>query len=107
MDNKLLIVETTVTSLEIGEIITHELVGRRLVACGQISSPIKSVYIWQGEVCSEAEYRITYKTVPEKFGAIKQTIKELHPYEVPEIVSFLAEGSSEYQLWVKEVCDGR
>lgn len=106
MDDNILIVETTVPNLETAEKITEALLQGRLVGCGQISSPLHSIYMWQGAVCSDTEYRVTYKTFPKKYPAIEQTITKLHPYEVPEIICFLATDSSKtYKQWLLEVCD--
>lgn len=106
MDDNILIVETTVPNLETAKKITAALIQKRLVGCGQISAPLHSIYTWKGAVCSDTEYRVTYKTFPQKYTAIEQAITELHPYEVPEIICFLSTNCSKtYKQWLLEVCD--
>lgn len=57
----------------------------RLAACAQ-STDVRSRYWWQGQIQTEEEVLVVFKTVPKRVGALFRRLAELHPYEVPEIV---------------------
>ena len=74
----------------------------RLIACCNIL-PVRSIYSWKGRLEDEREAALVMKTRKEKVGAAIDRIKELHSYEVPEIISFNVEkGSGKYLDWVWE-----
>lgn len=74
----------------------------RLVACAQVSSPITSIYHWQGEICTESEFRLVLKTTISHEEELIYYLKNNHSYEVPEIVTtHLTGGSEEFLLWIK------
>ncbi len=58
---------------------------RRLAACGNVV-PIDSRYFWRGEVVTESEALVLFKTVPKRVGALFRFLADEHPYSVPEIV---------------------
>ena len=73
----------------------------KLAACVQIIPRIRSIYRWKGEICDEEEHLLIMKTRSALFPALQDRIRELHSYEVPEIVSFpLSAGLPEYLNWV-------
>jgi periplasmic divalent cation tolerance protein len=87
--------------------IAVELVSRRLAACVQVSGPIESTYRWQGAVETSEEWLCTAKTMAMHVDAIGRLIKELHPYEVPELIATEIVGGSEaYLAWVREQVQG-
>ena len=63
---------------------------------------IKSIYWWENKVSSENETLIFFKTKKEKLEDLIATLKELHPYEVPEIVVLNIEGgNTDYLKWIE------
>ena len=97
------IVLSTVGSEEEARKIAHHLVERQLAACVNIVPKIESVYRWQGKVESNREYLLLIKTSSEKFPEVRDAIRELHSYELPECIALAVEdGSSEYLQWVEE-----
>lgn len=97
------IVLTTTSSKEEAEQIARALVERRLAACVNISGPIESVYRWKGEVESATEWLLIIKTVASAFEGVRDTIRKLHSYEVPECVEVPIEaGIAEYLQWIDE-----
>ena len=69
-------------------------------ACAQIE-PIRSFYRWKGAVVDEPEWRLTIKLRHDRVAAVMQSVRALHPYEVPEIVSLdIARGDPAYVRWV-------
>jgi periplasmic divalent cation tolerance protein len=99
-------VSTSVGTAEDARRIATEVVRRRLAACAQISS-VDSCYSWQGEMQSEREYRIEFKTTAAGYAAIEAAIRELHPYELPDIHSIeVGEVYEPYATWVEEGSSG-
>jgi len=93
---------TTAASLEEANSIAKVLLDNRLAACVQMFN-IKSMYIWQGEVCESGEVALHIKSKTILFNEIKKAIKANHSYDVPEIIQIpITDGSSEYLEWIKE-----
>ncbi len=99
-----LAVVTTVGDRETAERMARSLVERGLVACAQISE-IRSVYRWQGEICTDPECRVLLKTTAGRYEDVERAILELHPYELPAIHAFeFAHAHGPYADWIKESC---
>ena len=97
------IVLTTAGSPEEARKIAHALVERRLAACVNIVPQIESVYRWQGKVESAAEWLLVIKTKADLFEQVRDAIKELHSYDLPECIMLeVAGGSEEYLKWIEE-----
>jgi len=97
------IVLSTVGSEEEARKIAHHLVEQQLAACVNIVPRIESVYRWQGKVESSREYLLLIKTSSEKFPEVRDAVRELHSYELPECIALAVEdGSPEYLQWVEE-----
>jgi periplasmic divalent cation tolerance protein len=94
---------TTTDTRETAERIARSLVEQRLAACVQIDGPITSVYRWQGQVEQAQEWRCVIKSRSALLAEIVGAIREIHFYEVPEIVAteidFLDEA---YRQWLVE-----
>jgi periplasmic divalent cation tolerance protein len=94
---------TTTASADDARRIARALVERRLAACVQIVGPIESVYRWQGQVETAAEFQCWIKSRPELYEAVEQLICELHPYDVPEILAVpVSGGNSAYLEWLRQ-----
>ena len=94
---------TTTGSKDDAQQIAHALVERHLAACVNIVERIESVYRWEGRVARAGEWLLIIKTTESAFAHVRETIKELHPYELPEIVSLaVQDGSAEYLHWIEE-----
>jgi periplasmic divalent cation tolerance protein len=101
------IVLTTAGSQEEARKIAHGLVERRLAACVNIVGPTKSVYRWQGKVETAEELLLVIKTIAAAFPRVRDAIRELHSYEVPECVMLsVADGSEKYLRWLEESVKG-
>ncbi len=84
--------------------LAEKLLQERLVACVNILSGLISKYWWKGNLESDKEYLLIMKTKPELVEQLVKRIKELHSYEVPEIIVLNIEGgNTEYLKWIKEV----
>ena len=79
------------------------LVEERLAACANIVPRIRSIYRWQGKIYDEQEFLIIIKTRTSQFESVQKRVKELHSYEVPEIISFpVVRRLPQYLEWVME-----
>jgi len=77
------------------------LVEAQLAACVNLLPGIESIYRWQGAVERAGEVLAVFKTTQEVWPAFEQRLRELHPYEVPEIVALKPEQVAEsYARWV-------
>jgi len=81
------IVLTTAPDREAAERIARALVERRLVACVNLVAGVRSVYRWKGEIAEADEVLLVAKTAVDRLEGLERALKELHPYDVPEIVA--------------------
>ena len=96
-------VQTTTAERQDAEHIASRLVGNSLAACVQVSGPITSTYRWKGDVESSQEWLCTIKTRRDLFEQVEKTIREIHPYEQPEILAVaVVAGSKGYLSWLNK-----
>src|SRR5437660_6574933 len=96
------IVLSTAGSAEEARKIAQALVERRLAACVNIVPEIESVYRWQGKVESATEWLLIIKTQAAAFDGVRDAIRELHCYELPECVMLeITAGSELYLKWIE------
>jgi periplasmic divalent cation tolerance protein len=101
------IVLITAGSEEEAATIGLTLVEEHLAACASIVPRIRSIYRWKGEIYDEQEFLIIVKTRTLLFPTLQERVKELHSYEVPEIISFpVALGLPQYLEWVQRETAG-
>ena len=75
----------------------------RLAACVNIVPRIESVYRWEGKVEEAEEYLLLIKTTAEAFPGVREAIRRLHSYEVPECIALaVEEGDETYLKWIDE-----
>jgi periplasmic divalent cation tolerance protein len=80
---------------------TRTLVEERLVACGHVVAPIRSVYRWEGAVHDEAEARVALHTRRSLVPAVTERTRELHPYDTPCVIALsLSGGNPDYLWWI-------
>jgi periplasmic divalent cation tolerance protein len=92
---------STASSREEANTIASELVSRRLAACVNILGPVASIYRWQGEVEHSEEFLLLIKSTESLLIPIQDAIRELHSYQVPELISFTVEsGLESYLAWI-------
>jgi periplasmic divalent cation tolerance protein len=83
------------------ETLAKALVERRAAACVNVMSPCFSVYRWKGAVEAAEEYPLFAKTTRDRYELLERVIRELHPYELPEIIAVpMAGGLPAYLQWV-------
>ncbi len=103
MDTKTLIVLCSCPDQESAERIANHLVENRLAACVNVSSPVKSIYRWQGAIETADEYMLSIKTTASCYDELELAILSVHPYELPEIVAIPVEtGLQNYLGWIDQ-----
>ena len=106
--NKLLVVVTTLPSIEAATALAKALVESHLAACVQMNEGIYSVYRWEGKICEEQEILLSVKTMSHQWEEICAFIKESHPYDLPEIMAFSPEQyDQQYGQWVRSEVNSR
>jgi periplasmic divalent cation tolerance protein len=95
------IVLTTAGSEEEAHKIAQHMVEHKLAACVNIIPQLESVYRWQGKIESSREWLLLIKTTIEKFPAVRDAVRTLHSYDLPECVAIaIDDGSREYLQWI-------
>jgi periplasmic divalent cation tolerance protein len=101
-----LVVVTTVGTEEEANRLAEEMVGRRHSACVNIVPIHRSVYRWQGKICDDREYLLVIKTLEREYEAVEATVRELHSYELPEILAFqVSRGEARFLDWITQSLD--
>lgn len=94
---------TTTDSEEAAATLAEGLVREELAACVQISSPVKSVYRWEGAVQADTEWQLWIKTRTELAEAVTTWIREHHSYDLPELVFLpVTAGNPDYLKWISD-----
>jgi len=94
---------TTTESKEDAEKISREVLGKRLAACTQIIGPIKSIYWWKEKIEEAEEWLCIMKSLNDLYEQLEKVIKEIHPYEVPEILALpVVAGNQGYLEWLNK-----
>jgi len=97
-----ILVFCTINSKEQARKIANVLVKDRLAACVNIVNGVSSVYFWDGKIVEDDEFLMIIKSKSSLFDQLEHKIKEIHPYEVPEIISVeIEKGSEPYLDWIK------
>ncbi len=97
------IVLTTAPDREVAERIARGLLERGLVACVNLVPGVRSIYRWKGAIEESDEVLLVAKTVAGRLEGIEKALKELHPYDVPELVALEADRvEASYLAWLVE-----
>lgn len=98
-----LLVLTNCPDTAVAERIARALVENRLAACVNQLPPVTSTYRWQGAVESAVEVTLLIKCTRERYPAVEEAIRQLHPYRVPEILAVpIVAGFGPYLRWVDD-----
>ena len=97
-----IVIFITAPTPDTGEEIGRILVTEGLAACVNIIPRITSVYIWEGKICKDEEVLLLVKSRKSLFPAIRDRVKLMHSYDIPEIISLpIIAGLQEYLDWLK------
>jgi periplasmic divalent cation tolerance protein len=100
MNNEFCVLFCT-TGMDESEKIARILVEERLAACVNVAD-VNSYFRWRDEFCNDREALLIIKTEKSKIKRIIERIKEVHSYEVPEIIALpIVAGYAEYLAWLE------
>jgi periplasmic divalent cation tolerance protein len=98
-----LLVITNVPDRATAERIAEALVTQRAAACVNILGGCTSVYRWEGKLEQANEVPLLMKTTREAYPRLESLLRELHPYELPEIIALpVSAGLPGYLDWVEQ-----
>lgn len=102
-DKDPIIVLVTTKDITEAEKIAGELVKDGYAACVNIINKVRSIYRWQGEICRDTEALCVIKTIKGNFEALKDKVKSMHSYTVPEVIGLPIDVSSDkYLKWLQK-----
>jgi periplasmic divalent cation tolerance protein len=85
-----------------GDWIARSLVEEKLAACVNIAR-VRSYFIWDGKLSDENEDLMIIKTESRLVDRVKSRIKELHSYQLPEIIIIpILDGEENYLHWIRQ-----
>jgi periplasmic divalent cation tolerance protein len=96
-----LVVLTNCPDAEIADRIARTLVEQGFAACVNRLAAVESVYRWQGAIEHATEVPLLIKTTRDRYGEVEHAIRQLHPYQVPEIIALpIVDGHAAYLRWI-------
>ena len=100
MSNTLLVI-TNMPDVESATRLAHRVMSERAAACVNQLAPCISTYRWQGKIESATEIPLLIKTSDIAYQRLEELIREVHPYELPEIIAVpLTAGLPAYLSWI-------
>ena len=100
-------VHITAPDVERAAEMARTLVSEGLCACVNIVKEVRSIYVYEGRIHDEPVVLCVAKTRQELFSKLEARVRELHPYDVPEILAFtVQEGSAAYLEWLRGATKG-
>jgi len=108
MDDKFIMVITTIDDIDKGRRIAKLIIDKKLSACVNIVGPIQSTFVWRGKVEDSKEWLILIKTRKVLYKKLEELIIKIHPYVIPEIIYFEIDGGfDKYLNWILSVTEGK
>jgi periplasmic divalent cation tolerance protein len=97
----ILIVFVTCGSSKQAEDMAKTLVTEKLAACVNVLPGIRSCFEWKDKIDWAEEVLLLIKTTKQRYQDLESRVRELHSYEVPEILAVPIEaGLKPYLEWV-------
>lgn len=101
MKNKVVIALSTCPDRASGRALAEQIVSSRLAACVNLLPGAVSVYRWNGGMQADEECLMVIKTTESRIPALRDWIRQQHPYELPELVAVpVSDGLPAYLEWV-------
>ncbi len=96
------VIFVTTSSKDEAKAIAEALVSLNLVACANILDSVQSIFRWEGKLCEENEVLMVLKSVKSRLEQVVQKVRQLHSYDLPEIIALpIVGGSEDYLKWVE------
>ncbi len=100
-------VQTALPDAASAEALAATLLTERLAACVQVTGPVESRYWWQGKLEHTTEWLCLIKSTLEAVPRLLARIRELHPYDTPELIVLpVSDGDVDYLRWVRDSVRG-
>jgi len=100
-EDVLILVHTTCADAGEARRLADALVSEHLAACASIGAPVRSVYPWRDGIEVDDEIPLTLKTARGCFTRLAARLRELHSYDVPELLATkVVEAEADYRRWV-------
>jgi periplasmic divalent cation tolerance protein len=79
------------------------LVEEKLAACVNILPIVESLYWWKDKIESSKEWMLVVKTQGKMVNRVVKRVKEIHSYDVPEVIAFpIVQGNKDYLQWISD-----
>ena len=105
MPDEAIIAISTFPDADTARKISRELIENALVACANIVPAVESLYFWKEKVEESAEVLVIFKLTAARFSEFSKRLRQLHPYDVPEVIWLdIAGGSPDYLRWIGDSC---
>jgi len=102
-EQEVLLVLTNLPDRASADRVANTLVTEGLAACVNVLAECTSVYRWQGKIEHTNEVPLLIKTTRATYPQLESALRQLHPYEVPEIIALpVSAGLPEYLNWVAQ-----
>lgn len=96
------VVLSNAPDVQLAKRIAHMLVEEYLAACVNLGTPALSMYMWEGRLEGAEEVPMVMKTTRAQVPALIERLRQLHPYDVPEILVLpVLGGLQSYMEWVR------
>jgi periplasmic divalent cation tolerance protein len=103
VETDIVVVVTTTDSADAAQELAKSAVDARLAACAQVLGPMTSVYWWNGAVDEAREWRVEFKTTVTRAAELRDHLRGVHSYDVPEIICLpVVDGGDSYLAWVRD-----
>ena len=103
--NSALVLMITVGTEQEARKIAELLVNAKKAACVNIVPRVDSLFRWKGKIESAHESLLLAKTRASLLSEIIGLVKQVHSYEMPEIIALpIVGGSKEYLKWLDGAC---
>lgn len=101
------VIFVTVAAEEEARGIAERLLNQRKVACVNVVPKVDSMFWWQGNIETEQEKLLIIKTKASLLPEVVRIVKEVHSYEVPEIIALpIIGGNEDYLKWIHSEVEG-
>ena len=95
------LVATNMPDRETALRLARTLVEQRLAACVNVMAGCTSIFRWEGAIDEANEVPVLIKTRAARYPEVEARIRELHPYELPEIIAVpIVHGLDDYLQWI-------
>lgn len=102
MQPEVILALSTEATADKAQALARQVLERGLAACVSVQ-PLRSLYVWQGQLEQGEEVQLLFKTDAQRLPALAELVHQLHSYETPEWLSWPAAASRAYGGWMQTV----